>query len=1199
MRKSFTVPASMINDNRALEVLVSNSSLVTASCSTRRVTVRISYTETPDLLMSSISVPNTTGYGSTLTVTYNVRNRSTRAAGQFIVGFYYKDNSVFSGAQLLGSATIASLGANTTTGNRTINLTLPNTVTAGTRYIHYFIDRTNVIAEGIESNNKGSKAFSITGKPNLRARLLTVSPTSGFPGTNVTLRYRIDNSGTTRASSPFFIGFYFSNDSTITTSDTFLKAVTRNSLNAKAYYPGSTTTASITVTIPSNAPIGSRYLGMFVDYAGNISETTTGDNKRSTAFTVVAPKPNLRMRSISVPNARGFGSSVNVSFNVENNGNGDSGRFIVRFYYGAGTGTTGLTALGDYTINSLPKGSNTGTLTRTLVLPNTVVAGRRYIHYFIDYLNDIAETTESDNRSSKAFNVTGQPDLQVVFLNRSVSSAFPGSQVTLTYRLYNAGYTRMPKSTVVGFYFSNNGTIELTDSRLAQATVPILNARTYRPASGTLSINVTLPASAAAGSRFLGAYVNDKNPITEASTTNNTRAVPINVVARQSDLLAVRVVSQNATPEAGKTFKLDYEVKNIGNTTLTSYTVHLYFSTDTSITTSDTRLASFTRSNLAPNATHKGTRTLTIPASAKEGVAYIGMFLDPANAIKEGDETNNKTLTFVNVRVDNDGDGVTADKDCNDKDKTVYPGAKEVCDGKDNNCDKLVDEGCPCVSGTKRSCYNLGSGCVQQSNGSFKCSGPCKVGSQTCNAGVWSACAGAVGPKAETCDKVDNDCDGNIDDNLKRSCYTGPSGTDNLGICQQGSQTCAAGKWGTCSGETLPAKESCNNKDDDCDGSIDEQLTRACYNGPSGTRKQGECLDGLETCVQGAWGTCQGEVQPAKEVCNNKDDDCDGKIDESISRACYSGRTITKGVGECKEGTETCQAGAWSACKNEVLPQSETCNQKDDDCDGQVDNGTCKEPDPEPQPEPKPEPVVDASEPMPEPEPVVEQIAEVDCYANGCPGGKICLKGQCVDDPCEGKTCGDGEFCRGGDCVKVCGCVQCADKEFCEDGACKPKPCDGKCTAGQKCENDTCVEDGCATIKCGAGTVCVEGQCIDDPCANVKCPGDMTCALGQCVGGTCSEPVTEPTAEPAAEPNVESSVEPSPEPKTEPAPDAAPDQVVSDRIVGGDNNGTNDKTGRGPGDQGCGCSTSSISIPQTFMWFMFALFFFVRIRRRR
>src|SRR4030095_5509089 len=74
----------------------------------------------------------------------------------------------------------------------------------------------------------------------------------------------------------------------------------------------------------------------------------------------------------------------------------------------------------------------------------------------------------------------------------------------------------------------------------------------------------------------------------------------------------------------------------------------------------------------------------------------------------------------------------------------------EVCDGLDNNCNGQTDEDCRCIDNTMRPC----GGVV----------GACKPGTQTCRDGEWSACEGAVEPKPETCDSVDNDCDGAADE---------------------------------------------------------------------------------------------------------------------------------------------------------------------------------------------------------------------------------------------------------------------------------------------------------------------------------------------------------------------------------------------------------------------------------------------------
>ena len=129
-----------------------------------------------------------------------------------------------------------------------------------------------------------------------------------------------------------------------------------------------------------------------------------------------------------------------------------------------------------------------------------------------------------------------------------------------------------------------------------------------------------------------------------------------------------------------------------------------------------------------------------------------------------------------------------------------------------------------CVPGVMEACYTGGDGTLDV--------GACKAGERTCQAdGTWGACIGEVTPLPETCNTpVDDDCNGMVNEQgdgcvcvpgTMGACYTGPDGTQDVGICKGGTGICKPDGlgYGTCEGQVLPAIESCLAPgDEDCDG---------------------------------------------------------------------------------------------------------------------------------------------------------------------------------------------------------------------------------------------------------------------------------------------------------------------------------------------------------------------------------------------
>jgi len=107
------------------------------------------------------------------------------------------------------------------------------------------------------------------------------------------------------------------------------------------------------------------------------------------------------------------------------------------------------------------------------------------------------------------------------------------------------------------------------------------------------------------------------------------------------------------------------------------------------------------------------------------------------------------------------------------------------------------------------------------------------------------------------------------------------------------------------------------------------------------------CEAGIGACRQSGTFVCRGTGSacsvtggsPSTEVCNGRDDNCNGSTDEGWPQMCYTGRAGTAGRGPCRAGFQSCSGGALSGCVGEVTPNQESCNGADDDCDGVADNG--------------------------------------------------------------------------------------------------------------------------------------------------------------------------------------------------------------------------------------------------------------------
>jgi len=356
----------------------------------------------------------------------------------------------------------------------------------------------------------------------------------------------------------------------------------------------------------------------------------------------------------------------------------------------------------------------------------------------------------------------------------------------------------------------------------------------------------------------------------------------------------------------------------------------------------------------------------------------------------DGETDEDDALDAATFYADADGDGfgdpaaaiasctqpsgaVSDDQDCDDADAAVFPGAAEVCDGDDDDCDGVADDDATDATtwyvdddedGYGSEDYTLQA--CEQPEGWLPAAGDCDDLDPT-----------AFPEATEVCDGIDNDCDGVADPDSSQDAATwyADSDGDGYGDDDESAVSCEAPSGyietaGDCDDQdpavSPVAEEACDRIDNDCDGLTDDEDSAvsdpAAWFADADGDGFGDSASSTEACQQPTGYTINStdcddtdyDINPGEaEICDELDNNCDGLTDEddpqlTDSRTWYADAD-GDGFGDSASSTEACTrptgyTTSSSDCDDtdyDVNPgATEICGDGvDNDCDG--DPGTC------------------------------------------------------------------------------------------------------------------------------------------------------------------------------------------------------------------------------------------------------------------
>ncbi len=482
----------------------------------------------PDLVVIDETI-NTTSVtaGGSVFVTSKVKNEGSAPSNSSGLGYYLSNNRCLDDNDiLLYTDGVNALGVNATDSESQV-LNIPSNTSAGTWYILFYADRSDVVLESNEVNNFASIEFQVIGSGfiDLIVENTSVNKITVEVGEELLLSSQVTNIGN-QASNGSRLGYYLSTDANYDADDLAFQDDGVISLD-----PNESDSETQYITIPNGLTPGTYYILFRADRRDDVNESNENNNVAYEQITVIGnvPQADLVVGKVTVGQTNvNAGENLYLTALVDNIGDASTGTYSYIAYYLSSNPTyeVGDTYLDRDFVKTLVAGA-TSSETETITIPSNTASGTWYILYRADYNSRIGESNENNNVAYKQITIgdNNKPDLIVENQTVNMTSVEAGSTIYVTSTVKNIGNSSTDDHSYLAYYLSDNTTYGSSDMLFSSDYVNELSAGQTDSESQYL----TIPSYVTSGVYYLLFRADRYDDIDESDENNNVSFIQIYV----------------------------------------------------------------------------------------------------------------------------------------------------------------------------------------------------------------------------------------------------------------------------------------------------------------------------------------------------------------------------------------------------------------------------------------------------------------------------------------------------------------------------------------------------------------------------------------------------------------------------------------------------------------------------------------------